>query len=177
MERLIFDFIYGFAFRSEIFDLIIIFFAKWMPYVLIFLLFIFTLKDIKKYFLLPVLALLAAGISRFGIVDIIRLLFSRDRPFTEEGIIPLFDHAATASFPSGHAAFFFALATVVFFYNKKTGYFFFGTAVLMGLSRIASGIHWPMDIIAGAVVGLFSGWMIWLLAKKLINRFLPSGTI
>ncbi len=177
MERLIFDFIYGFAFRWEMFDLIIIFFAKWISYILIFLLFIFTLKDIKKYFLLPVLALLAAGISRFGIVDIIRSFFFRDRPFVEEGIIPLFDHATTASFPSGHAAFFFALATVVFFYNKRAGYFFLGITVLMSLSRIASGIHWPMDIIAGAVVGLLFGWMIWFLAKKLINRFLSSGAI
>ena len=73
---------------------------------------------------------------------------------------------AEPSFPSGHAAFYFAIATIVYFYNKKAGLGFFLASFLISISRVFVGIHWPADIMAGALVGIFSGWLIIKIAKK-----------
>jgi undecaprenyl-diphosphatase len=78
------------------------------------------------------------------------------------------------SFPSGHAAFFFALATAVTLFNKKvhpersrrTGIWLFVGAFLISLARIYAGVHYPSDILAGAAVGVFSGWLVWRIFKK-----------
>ncbi len=152
--------------KSSLIDSFLIFCANYFGYLLIAFLFVFLLKDFKKYKALPFLALLAAGLARFGIVEIIRAVVSRDRPFVEKEIIPLFDHAATSSFPSGHASFFFALSAVVFFYNKKAGLVFFTASLVIGAARVVSAIHWPSDILIGALIGIFSGWFVWIVAKK-----------
>lgn len=62
------------------------------------------------------------------------------------------------SFPSGHAATVFALSAILSWYIKqrwiKTGIVIL--ASLIGLSRIAVGVHWPADILAGAAIGYFA---------------------
>ena len=57
------------------------------------------------------------------------------------------------AFPSGHATFFAALAMYIFFLNKKAGYVFMISALLVGLARIAAGVHFPVDILGGFVLG------------------------
>ncbi len=171
MEKTIFELIYGLTFVSETLDLILVFFAKQMPYLVVLLPFLFF----KSRLAIPFLGLLAGGIARFGLVDLIRSLFFRERPFIIEGIVPLFDHAPTASFPSGHAAFFFALSAVIFLYDRKIGYLFFSISFFMVLARVASGVHWPLDILAGAVLGVLIGWFVWVMAQKWIpERYLRS---
>jgi undecaprenyl-diphosphatase len=85
-------------------------------------------------------------------------------------------HSVSSSFPSGHAAFFFALSTVLLLYNKKfyprpkfwwgAGLFFFLASFLISIARVFVGIHWPSDILAGAAIGIFSGWLIILFSRK-----------
>jgi membrane-associated phospholipid phosphatase len=58
-----------------------------------------------------------------------------------------------ASFPSGHATTAFATALILaFWYPRQTG-LFLGLAVLVGLSRVVLGAHFPSDVMAGAVLG------------------------
>ena len=71
------------------------------------------------------------------------------------------------AFPSGHAAFFFALSTVVYFYNKKAGIGFFVASFLISISRVFGGVHWPTDILAGVLVGIFSAWFILKILRKI----------
>ena len=119
---------------------------------------------------------LAAILARFGLTELIRLLWNRPRPFIGNHINLFFNYSASSSFPSGHAAFFFALSTVVLLYNKKvhplpkfwwgTGLLFFLVSFLISIARVFVGIHWPSDIFAGAVIGIFSGWLIILFSRK-----------
>jgi len=62
------------------------------------------------------------------------------------------------SFPSGHAAGSFAFATFVMTLNRRAGMILLPIAMLIGLSRVALGVHYPSDVLAGAVLGAAIGW-------------------
>jgi len=103
----------------------------------------------------------AAVISRYIITELIRFFYNRPRPFEVlPDVIQLVPHATGGSFPSGHAALAFAVATAAAFYYPKASIFFFLSAVSIGMGRVAAGIHWPSDIFAGAIVGILTAWII-----------------
>ncbi len=152
--------------HSWLLDRIAIFFADFFIYILVILLLLFLLvgfkeAEKKKNRLMVLFALVSAIIARYFFTEIIRWFYSRPRPFQEHQVTQLLGHDYTGSLPSGHAAFAFALAMVVYFYNKKLGWLFFACAFLIGLARIFVGLHYPLDILAGAVIGMFSGWLIY----------------
>lgn len=141
-------------------DTLGIFFAEYFGYVLVGSLAIFLMANTKKYWPMVWQAFAAAVIARFGITEIIRWLWVRPRPFVENDVNLLIDEINHASFPSGHAAFYFGLATIIFLYNKKLGAVFLGAAAIISLARVFVGVHWPSDILAGAVIGGLAGWII-----------------
>jgi undecaprenyl-diphosphatase len=148
-------------------DNLAVFFARYFEFVLIFFLLLFLVKNFKKYWLIVIQAAAAAILARLIIVEFIRWLWPRTRPFVENSVNLLFNYnPEIPSFPSGHAAFYFAIAAIVYFYNKKIGILFFIAAFLISLARVFAGVHWPSDIIAGALVGIFSGWLIILFFRK-----------
>jgi undecaprenyl-diphosphatase len=116
----------------------------------------------------------AIFISRIVVVEIMRHFFFRLRPFAigQGNYLPIDQNSAEPSMPSGHAALFFALATAVYFYNKKLGIFLFISAFLISISRVFVGVHWPSDILAGALVGIFSGWLVY----KIFNKYYKLKT-
>ena len=176
MDFYFFQQINQFAGKSICLDSLGIFFAEYLGYVLIAVLFLFFLKNAKKYWPMIVKAFAAAALARLGIVELIRFLWEKPRPFIENNVNLLLEHSASSSFPSGHAAFFFALSTVIFLSNKKTppqpkfwwgaGLLFFIASFLISISRVFCGIHWPSDVIAGAVIGIFSGWLVMKIFRK-----------
>src|SRR3990167_11076185 len=108
-----------------------------------------------------IVAFASAIVSRFIFVEAIRFFYYNPRPFMVlENINQLINHETTGSFPSGHASFYFALATGVYLYNKKAGYIYFILAGLIGFARIFSGVHWPLDIVGGAVLGMGTTYLI-----------------
>jgi len=149
-------------------DTLAIFFAQYFEYILILCLLLFLLKNFKKYWPMIIQAFGAAILARLVIVNFIRWLWPRPRPFVENNVNLLLSHNA-ASFPSGHAAFYFAISTVVYFYNKKAGIGFFLASFLISISRVICGIHWPSDILAGAVIGILSGWLIILFFQRFFS--------
>jgi len=165
MEYLIFEKINSFVGKSVCFDSFAIFSAEYLGYVLIFILALFLLTNFKKYWPIMLKALGTAVFARFVIVELIRFLWERPRPFIESNINLLLEHPATSSFPSGHAAFYFAFSTLVYFYNKKLGVLFLIATLILSLSRVYVGVHWPLDILAGAVIGIFSAWLVKNISK------------
>jgi len=98
-------------------------------------------------------ALVSAAVSRGIIATVIRFFYHHPRPFDVLAVKQLVPESGY-SFPSGHAAFYFALSTGVCLYNKKLGAGFFIVSALMGIARIFAGIHWPADILGGALIGI-----------------------
>ena len=149
-------------------ETLVIFFAEYFPYVVaaLFVGFAFTrLGAARTRFFLLSEGVLAAFISR-GAVEAIRFFVHRPRPFiADPSIIPLISEASY-SFPSGHAAFFFALSTVVYIYDKRWGLWFFVGSLIIGIARVMAGVHYPTDILAGAILGIAVGYgMQWLLVR------------
>ncbi|MBI4837321.1 MAG: phosphatase PAP2 family protein [Candidatus Portnoybacteria bacterium] len=58
------------------------------------------------------------------------------------------------------------MSTAIYFYNKKWGTAFFIASILMNVSRIVAGVHYPSDIIGGAIVGIAVGWLVFALFGK-----------
>ncbi len=116
------------------------------------------------------LAALALG----GILTNVTLkqMVARVRPWhTVDGLTFLVRETDPNSFPSGHTCAAFAVAGVWFRTLPKRWMRVTGMvmAVLMGLSRLYVGVHFPSDVLAGAVVGLLASWLAWKL-----GRYLPK---
>ena len=142
--------------QSPFFDGVVVFFASYLPYFLVALLLVlvfFSNSPKREKGELLFVATVASVIARFGVTEIIRFFYHRPRPFLDLPVTQLLT-SSKWSFPSGHAAFFFAMATAVYCYNKKWGIGFFTAALLIGTSRVGAGIHYPSDIIGGALIGV-----------------------
>ena len=160
MDSYLFHFLNQWAGQWLCLDALAIFIVIFLPYWLVAFLigWLFWRKTIK----LIVFSLGAALFSRFIIVEIIRWLYYQPRPFVTEQVNQLVEHSASGSFPSGHAAFFFALSIVIYLHNKKACWVFFTASFLISLASIFTGLHYPSDILAGAIIGIFFGWLIYL---------------
>lgn len=118
-----------------------------------------------------VLALGGLLLDLLVINGVLKHLVARPRPWlTIEGLVRLVDERDPNSFPSGHtgAAFAFAAATFRDLPATWARVLVAVAAVCMGLSRLYVGVHYPSDVIAGAVVGGLCG----LCAAALYHRFL-----
>lgn len=146
--------------KSNWLDSLIIFLAEYLPY-LVFLSIIFFLwsyrlsRKLQKQILLT----LAFGlILSLGVTSFCRFLWPRPRPFLSFPINNLLTENSS-SFPSRHATIFFALATIVFSFQKKWGLGLFLAAFLISLARVAAGIHYPSDILGGLIIGFLIGYL------------------
>ncbi len=106
----------------------------------------------KKAFLLVILALPIAVLLIKGI----HLFFYEPRPFVTYNFTPMVNEAADASFPSRHAAISAVIAFSYMYFKSKWSLLFLFAAAWIGLARIYVGVHYPLDIIGGFLVGLVS---------------------
>ncbi len=165
MNETIFYFFYNLAHQSQIFDQIVIFFAVYFPYVVIFLAGVFLLMHHEVFkaenpyqvFLQKkkeILLVFFSGILAWILANTLKFFLHISRPFD---LLTQVDSLLTPenkySFPSGHAAFFMALAVSIFFSHKKAGYIFMFFALLITLARIIAGVHFPIDILGGFFLG------------------------
>lgn len=78
-----------------------------------------------------------------------------------------------SSFPSEPAAVTFALATGICFVHRKAGAVMLLLATIFSFSRIYCGVHYPLDIVAGAIIGASSSFIAFMLFTT-IFRFVPT---
>ena len=107
------------------------------------------------------LRLLLAIALVHGVVDLgLKPLVGRQRPAPPDEIqLRLIERPATASFPSGHAANAFAGALVITRLWPKGRFVVWAAAVIVAVARVYLGVHYPLDAVAGVLVGLVIGWI------------------
>ena len=153
-------------------DKFMVFSAEWLGYLLIAGVVLCFLKNRQKYKDMVLVSLASAVIARFGLITLIRFFYYHPRPFLVlQNVRQLMNHEIESSFPSGHAAFYFALAAGVYLYNKKAGYAYLALAGLMGFARIFVSVHWPLDIRAGAGLGIITA----LIVKRFYEKIVPHS--
>jgi undecaprenyl-diphosphatase len=167
MNQSLFFYLNNFAGQSKFLDDLTVFFGQYFAYILVMIFLLIVLKN--KNWRLLIVGGISAFFSRIVITEIIRFFYNTPRPFLNSGPIihQLIFHETSGSFPSGHTAFFFALAMAIYFFYKKWGIAFFVSALLMGIARIIAGVHWPIDILGGAIIGFFSAWIV----NKIYKRY------
>ena len=80
----------------------------------------------------------------------------------------------TPSFPSGHATTAFAAAAVVGALYPRLRIPVYGLAALVGLSRVYLGVHYTLDVLAGAALGIALGLGVVWAIRRLDPRPLPA---
>lgn len=91
----------------------------------------------------------------------------RPRPESVSSIRPLIDHLPDNSFPSGHAIFAGASIFAAFLYSSRSiAWILFVTGIVMIFSRVIAGIHYPLDITIGFIIGLIGAYIVYCLRDK-----------
>lgn len=111
--------------------------------------------------LLPLLLIPAVS---FILVTVLRKRLDAKRPYQIYNYEPILTKKKDGqSFPSRHVFSIFMIAMSVFVLNTMGGVLFLILGCLLALSRVLGGVHFPRDVIAGALMGIFPWIIYWAL--------------
>ncbi len=112
------------------------------------------------------LSLILLVVLPIAISDLLRETIDRSRPFVAMDLSPLIEEEVRASLPSNHAAGSFAIAGFFMVYARRWFTPVALVALIVGFSRIYIGTHYPVDILAGALLGLLPALTWYALKAK-----------
>ena len=173
MNDWLFSLINGMANHSVIVDALMISISKLVPYLYILILAWLYVKGFRtgsfklrgESFATAVLLVICL-IGSF----ILGSMFYENRPFVDHpDAVLILNHAADASFPSDHAVGTMALACGILYYRWNLGTWMVYGSILVGISRVFVGNHYPGDIL-GAFI------LVWILTA-LYNKLLRRGVV
>lgn len=104
---------------------------------------------------------LFASLIGWLIAIVIKHFFPTVRPYLlNGGEVDVLIPPINGSFPSEHMTIAFASAVTVFMHDRKIGWYFLGTALLIGTARVFANVHYPVDIAGGAFVGTLAAVLV-----------------
>ena len=167
MDIALFRFINGFAGSCTALDVLGIFFARGLIFVIALIPFYVLAREwwpTEKRVHAQRVLLQAIVAVAFGLADnaIAGVLFFRERPFVAlDAVNQLISAPLTAkSFPSDHALIVGAIAMTVFLSWPKVGKWALGAAGLVALARVYVGVHYVSDVVVGLLVGMAWAWIV-----------------
>jgi len=178
LDRQLFLFINGL--HHPLLDPVMVFISgklSWLP-LYVFLLFLIVRQFKWQAVLVMIFVAVLISLSDQASVKAFKFVFERPRPCHEADLQPLIHLAAgrcggAFGFVSSHAANSFALATFIWLLLRQhfywVSYLLFSYAVVVSYSRVYLGVHYPGDIIGGALLGMASGWLVYAV-YQLWNR-------
>lgn len=147
----------------------------------------FVIQILKSYPIKSGLRDFAANLVVKGIVTLaiplgiaivisesISAIFVRQRPFVADSSVHLLvPHGADGGMPSHHIVFMAALVASVYYYDKRIAMLFAVLTLVTGIARVVAGIHYPTDILVGALIG---AGIVYVYRRVLPAKALNLGT-
>lgn len=151
--------------RSQTVDAVMVACAKFLPVVFALALIglWLTWKPINQRaaFLAGLSALVALGMGQ-----LVGMGFPRPRPYLAHPVHLMIAPTADTSFPSDHATLGFAVAVLVWRFNRRVGTALLLLALILAFARIFVGAHYPTDVLGGAVLGTATSLAITALSES-----------
>lgn len=178
LDYKIFQAINSLSGKWQVLDWLGIFCAKYLIWLIVLIFIIWWIKisktkssenwpiEGKRKWLIFGSVMLPAVLS-FLINQLLAMIRFRDRPFLNLDINKLVEPMSEKSFPSDHSAMAFAFAFAIYFHNKKLGRILLVLTCFVALGRVYGGVHYPIDVIAGAIVGIILAFVFYKIYKKL----------
>ena len=135
---------------------------------LIFMWFIDRDRELRVQRQLGVFVALASMALSNSVVFILNFYYFRPRPFADNDVSLLFYEPTDSSFPSNAVAAVFGLAFGIWGVNRRLGYVAIAAATLYGLARVYAGVHYPLDILAGAAIAAPVTYLVFRLRDLLM---------
>lgn len=149
----------------------------WFP-LYVFLISFFIINFRKRGLFFIIFAMFSFGLADYSSSSIIKPLVCRVRPcndvFKNTEVRCIVDCGSGYSFPSSHATNHFAIATYFFFvfnlfFKKPWKYLLFLWAGMISLAQVYVGVHFPSDVLAGAILGFIIGLIGFYFEEYVVN--------
>lgn len=150
-------------------NILIIFGAKYLYLVSVFIVGYYFFKQpkaVKKRII--ILGIISLPIT-YAVAKIAGLFYYDTRPFIALDFTPLIPHSDDNGFPSDHTLFLSAIASLVYFFNKKISILLWVIALTVGFARVFAGVHHSIDI--------FGSIAIVVIVSVLVNQMLKNRGI
>ena len=131
----------------------------------------------KKGRVTLIILIITLSLTDFVCAQYIKPFIERVRPSHLEldGLNLLVKKGGKWSMPSNHAANMFAFATIISFFYNRSKTILFILASLIAFSRVYVGVHFPGDVLLGALIGYIIGWFILTIWNNIKVRELKKG--
>ncbi|CAM4218626.1 bacitracin ABC transporter permease [Bacillus manliponensis] len=163
-----FRFINDFGKQYSFLNPVMIFIAEYTIYVLAFTIFVYWCTRSNKNRMMIIHALLAFILAEL-IGKVVGRFYSNYQPFAVlNDVNKLIDHEIDNSFPSDHTILFFSISFFFLLVRKRVGLIWFVLAICVAISRVFVGVHYPFDVLVGAVIGIGSAIFVFKITPKLL---------
>lgn len=162
--------------KNSLFDILMPFvtnYRNWY-FIITLIILLFIIRDWKKGLATILLVIIAVSISDYLNSHIVKYIFGRLRPCKElpiETLNLIIGCPHNPSFPSSHASNIFALSTVLVYRYRRLLTPMLLIAILVCLSRVYLGVHYPSDVIAGGICGVLYGSAVIFAYKQVMKKY------
>ncbi|AXY09698.1 undecaprenyl-diphosphatase [Bacillus thuringiensis LM1212] len=144
-----------------------VFLAEYMVYFLGLIIMAYWFTQSRKNKMMIIQAMFAFVTAEL-IGKLVGKLHLNYQPFAVlPNVNKLVDHAVDNSFPSDHTILFFSICFSFWLVRKKTGWVWLLLAFCVAISRIWVGVHYPFDVVTGALIGIISALFSYWVAPKI----------
>lgn len=142
--------------------------ALFISNILIYVLVIFTIiiSYLVRRDIFNIVLMLGVSVFAFLSSYLIKIISKIPRPFIELKLTPLFMESGF-SFPSSHVTVISAISVIAWNIDYRLGIIFFAFTLLVAISRMIIGVHYPIDVLGGLIIGVGIGLFCLKIFKKI----------